>query len=100
MSLERRLRKLETPTHLQYLEASERAMAHVIRSFGAELEPHEKHDLGDGYGEGDFAADCGVLARYRATLDPERRQKEQHRLLRRLYRELEQRGVDPHMDGE
>ena len=46
-------------------------MAHTLTTFGADLEPDEKHDLGAGYGEDDFAIDCGVLARYRASLDPE-----------------------------
>jgi hypothetical protein len=98
VSLERRLRRLETPTHLQYLDARERAMAHVIRSFGVGLEPHEKHDLGPDYGEDNFTDDCEVLDRYRASLAPEKRKREQSELLKRLYRELEKRGVDPHMD--
>ena len=51
--LDRHLRRLDTPTHLHYLEAPQRALAYVIRSFGAELEPHEEHDLGLDYGEDD-----------------------------------------------
>ena len=51
--------------------------------------------MGAGYGEGTFAADWAILARYRAPLDPERREREQHGLMRRLYRELEGRGIDP-----
>jgi len=70
-------------------------MAHTLTTFDADLEPDEKHDLGAGHGEDDFAIDCGVLARYRASLEPERREREQHGLMRRLYGELERRGVDP-----
>jgi hypothetical protein len=70
-------------------------MAHTLRSFDAELEPDEEHDLGAYYGEGNFAADCATLARYRASLDSERRRREQHTLMSRLYRELEGRGIDP-----
>jgi hypothetical protein len=55
--------------------------------------------LGGSYDEDSFAADCGVLARYRASLDSEKRQREKHGLLRRLYRELERRGVDPWVQG-
>jgi hypothetical protein len=73
-------------------------MAHTLTTFGADLEPDEKTNLGAGYGEDDFAIDCGVLARYRASLVPERHEREQHGLMRRLYGELERRGVDPWED--
>ncbi len=94
----RRLERLEepdVPSRAEYLDARHRAMAHTLRSFGAELEPDEEHDLGAYYGEDDFAADSDVLARYRASLDPEKRQREQHALMSRLYSELESRGIDP-----
>ena len=100
MSLDKRLRKLETPTRLEHLYAKERAMAHTIRSFGAVLESHEEHILRPGYDEQDFNVDCGVLARYRASLDPERRKLEQHGLMRELFEELERRGIDTHMDED
>jgi hypothetical protein len=102
-NLSRRLDKLEepeTPPRQQYLDARERAMSYVICAFGAVLEPHEEHDLGPGYGEDNFAADTDVMARYRSSLDAERCEREQHGLLRRLYRELERRGVDPYMEDE
>ena len=99
----RRLEALEepdVPSRAEYLDARRRAMSHTLRSFGAELEPDEDHDLGVGYGEGNFAVDCDVLARYRASLDPERREREQHGLMKRLYRELEWRGIDPWQESE
>ena len=95
--LSRRLRKLEARTRLASLGARERAMTYTLRSHGAELEPH---DLGDGYDEQDFCADCDSVARCRAALDSERRQREQHALMRRLYRKLERRGIDPYIDGQ
>jgi hypothetical protein len=41
-----------------------------------------------------------VLARYRASLDSEKRQWEQHALMSKLYRELERRGIDPYLEDE
>ncbi len=97
MSIGRRLGRLELPTDTKYEAAKDRTMAHVIRSFGAELEEHEKTDL-DGYGESDFAADCEIMGRYRAALPPDRRRRSQHGLMRQLYGELERHGVDPWED--
>ena len=99
MSIGRRLGRLEVPTEAKYAAARDRAMAHVIRSCGAELEPVEEAML-DGYGERDFAADCEIMERYRAPRPPDRRVRLQHGLIRQLYRELEQRGADPYLDGE
>jgi hypothetical protein len=90
----RRLERLETPSRADYVLARSRAFAWTLRSFGAGLEEHEEADL-EGYGEADFASDCELMGRYRASLDPERRKREQHALLRKCYRELERRGVDP-----
>jgi hypothetical protein len=90
----RRLERLETPSRADYVLARSRAFAWTLRSFGAGLEEHEEADL-EGYGEADFASDCELMGRYRNSLDPERRKREQHALLRKLYRELERRGVDP-----
>ena len=90
----RRLERLETPTREQYVVARSRALAWTLRSFGVELEEHEEADL-EGYGEADFASDCELMGCYRASLDPERRKREQHTLLRDAYWELERRGVDP-----
>jgi hypothetical protein len=75
-------------------------MARTLTTFGAELEPDEEHDLGVGYGEGNFAADCDVLARYRGTLDPEKCKREQRGLMRRLYREFERHGINPYMEDD
>ena len=88
------LEEPEVPSRAEYLDARRRAMAHTLRSFGAELEPDEEHDLGAGYDEDDFAIDCDVLTRYRASLDPEKRKREQHGLMGRLYTELERRGIN------
>lgn len=89
-----RLERLETPSRADYVLARSRAFAWTLRSFGAGLEEHEEADL-EGYGEADFASDCELMGRYRNSLDPERRKREQHTLLRDAYRELERRGVDP-----
>jgi hypothetical protein len=75
-------------------------MAYTLRSCGADLEPDEEHDLGAYYGEDNFAADCDVLARYRTSLDPDKRKREQHGLMRLLYRELERRGVDLYVEDD
>ena len=90
----RRLERLETPSRADYVLARSRAFAWTLRSFGAGLEEHEEADLED-YGEADFASDCELMGRYRASLDPERRKREQRTLLKEAYRELERRGVDP-----
>ncbi len=94
-----RLERLETPSRTGYVLARNRTLAWTLRSFGADLEEHEEADL-EGYGEADFASDCGLMRRYRASLDPERRKREQHVLMKSLHRELERRGVDPYPGGE
>lgn len=99
--LQRRLGKLETPTREEYQAAKDRATAHVLRrTFGANLEPAEEGML-EGYSEADFERDCDTCERWRASLDPEKRQKEQHATLSRIYRELRLRGIAPYLeDGE
>jgi hypothetical protein len=92
-----RLELPEPPSREEYLAAKARAMMHAIRSLGVELEAVEEAML-DGYGERDFAADCGVMERYRASLPPDRRVRSQHGLMRERYRELEDRGIDPWTD--
>lgn len=91
------MERLETPTREEYVVARNRTLAWAFRSFGAGLEEHEEADLAS-YEEEDFASDCDLMERFRASLDPDRRKREQHALLRSLYRELERRGIDPYME--
>ena len=75
-------------------------MAHTLRSFGAVLSRTRTTTWGPATAKTTIAIDCDVLTRYRVSLDPEKRKREQHGLMRRLYREPERRVAGPYADSE
>jgi hypothetical protein len=95
--LEKRLRALEVPTRQVYEAARERVFLHTLRTFGAELTEREAALVEPArYPAAVYEADCETLRRYREHLSPEKREREAHALMSRLYRELELRGAgDP-----
>jgi hypothetical protein len=91
--LHERLRRLEVPTEVQYQAALERGVVRVLRTCGAPLSGTEEALL-EGYGNAEFGRDCELTGRYRASLTEQKRKKEQHEGLQRIFAELERRGVE------